>query len=379
MWMQLVTTIVMGVGIGVVAQPQLIVRFMTVKSNKEINRAVLAGGVFILFMTGVAFTVGALSNVYFWNNPKYHTVAIEAVKMDQALKAGKTYTPVVSVELAAKAADDLAKGIKPEAPKAPEVKKETPKPAAAPAVTAPAASTATAAVSGQAAAAAPAPAKPKSSGSITDAIIPLFINEAMPKWFVPIFLVTLLAAAMSTLSSQFHTMGTAIARDVYEKGLQIKNANTVLVNRMGILFTIILSLGVAIFLPRFYATGDAIIAKGTAIFFGLCACSIIPMYVGALYFPRFSKTAGKLGFISGVLVSLGWMLFVHSAESTPLGVCQFIFGKPTLADPKSWVASLDPLIAALPVSIIVSLVTALAGKPMDKEHVKKCFNGIVKL
>lgn len=53
----------MGVGIGVLAQPQLIVRFMTVNSKQALNRAVAAGGFFILCMTGVAFTVGALSNL----------------------------------------------------------------------------------------------------------------------------------------------------------------------------------------------------------------------------------------------------------------------------------------------------------------------------
>ena len=31
---------------------------MTVKSNKELNRAVLIGGIFILLMTGTAFIVG---------------------------------------------------------------------------------------------------------------------------------------------------------------------------------------------------------------------------------------------------------------------------------------------------------------------------------
>jgi solute:Na+ symporter, SSS family len=65
-WFTLVTTIVLGVGIGVLAQPQLVVRFMTAKDNKSLNRAILIGGPFILMMTGVAFTVGALSNVYFY-------------------------------------------------------------------------------------------------------------------------------------------------------------------------------------------------------------------------------------------------------------------------------------------------------------------------
>ncbi len=66
-WWQLVSTIVLGVGIGVLAQPQLTLRFMTVKSGRELHRALVPGGVFILFMTGVAFVTGALTNVYFWN------------------------------------------------------------------------------------------------------------------------------------------------------------------------------------------------------------------------------------------------------------------------------------------------------------------------
>ncbi len=41
---------------------------MTVKSTRELNRATLIGGIFILFMTGVAFVVGALSNVYFFQS-----------------------------------------------------------------------------------------------------------------------------------------------------------------------------------------------------------------------------------------------------------------------------------------------------------------------
>jgi SSS family solute:Na+ symporter len=61
-----ITTLVLGVGIGVLAQPQLVIRFMTAKNNRSLNRAVMIGGPIILMMTGVAFTVGALTNVYFY-------------------------------------------------------------------------------------------------------------------------------------------------------------------------------------------------------------------------------------------------------------------------------------------------------------------------
>jgi len=65
LWWVIVTTIVLGVGIGVLAQPMLAVRFMTVKSRKQLNRAVGIGGLFIFMMTGTAFLVGSLSNSYF--------------------------------------------------------------------------------------------------------------------------------------------------------------------------------------------------------------------------------------------------------------------------------------------------------------------------
>ncbi len=69
LWLIVYTSIVYGVGIGVLAQPQLAVRFMTVKSDRELNRGVMYGGVFLLFMTGVAFVVGALSNAVFVHIP----------------------------------------------------------------------------------------------------------------------------------------------------------------------------------------------------------------------------------------------------------------------------------------------------------------------
>ncbi len=64
---------------------------MTVKSDRELNRAVLVGGIFILMMTGVAFTVGALSNVYFYNH--------EVIKGRILPKAGITTLPDGSVEV----------------------------------------------------------------------------------------------------------------------------------------------------------------------------------------------------------------------------------------------------------------------------------------
>lgn len=64
-WYTLVTSLILGVGIGCLAQPQLVVRFMTVKSTKQLNQGVLIGCVFLAVTVGVIYYVGALSNLFF--------------------------------------------------------------------------------------------------------------------------------------------------------------------------------------------------------------------------------------------------------------------------------------------------------------------------
>ncbi|MDD5067797.1 MAG: sodium:solute symporter family protein [bacterium] len=292
-WWQLVTTIVMGVGIGVLAQPQLVVRFMTVKSDRELNRAVGAGGVFILMMTGVAFIVGALANVYFFNHPEFKSIAIVAAKKN------------------------------------------------------------------------------------VENIIPLFINTAMPPWFTGVFMITLLSAAMSTMSSQFHTMGAAIGRDIYQKWAGGKG-KPIFITQIGILITIIIALFLAWGLPKFFMNaemGTAIIARGTAIFFGLCASAFLPMYVGSLYSRKFTKSAAFSGFLVGFFVSLIWILFFHVKESQPLLLCKALFGLDSLVAGTTW-AEVDPLIIALPLSVIATIVGNRFGKPLSQKHLDKCFKGI---
>ena len=162
-WWTMVSTIVMGVGIGVLAMPQLVIRFMTVKSNRELNRGVLIGGIFLLAMTGVAYVVGALTNVYFLQTQGKIAVAV-------------------------------------------------------------------------------------ASGN-ADSIIPLYINAATPEWFVYIFMLTLLAAAMSTSSSQFHAQGTAIGRDIYETLTGQKGKSSIMITRAGITVAVIIAVVLGCILP----------------------------------------------------------------------------------------------------------------------------------
>lgn len=266
-WFTLVTTIVLGVGIGVLAQPQLVVRFMTAKDDRALNRAVMVGGPFILMMTGVAFTVGALSNVYFYQTTG--KIAIDA------------------------------------------------------------------------------------AGGNVDAVMPLFINACMPDIFVIIFMLTLLAAAMSTLSALYHAMGTALVCDLWGRGKEC--ALSMKAHQYGIVVMMVVSTILAFLMPI------SIIARATAMFMGLCACAFLPAFAVGVYAKNPSTKAALYSMVSGAVIWFLWTAFVHAAEAKPLGLCQAIFGKVTLLG-APWTA-VDPLVIALPVSLVVMVVMQMqAGK-----------------
>jgi len=279
-WLFIMTTITFGVGIGVLAQPQLVVRFMTVSSKRELNRAVLIGGVFILVTMGVIYVVGALTNAWYYE-----------------FNEGKNAL--------------------------------------------------------------------QSAGSI-EKVIPHFVNTAMPKWFSFIFLFALISAAMSTLSSQFHTMGTAVGRDLIEQ-ISKKNINSMLITRIGIIIMILISVTMAYMFDK----QPAIIARSTAIFFALCASIFLPSFIGGLFWKRVTKFGAITSMLTGFIVSSFWLLFVHFKEAKALGVCKALFGTDSLIGGK--VAFVDALIIALPLSALVLIVVSLLSKPSSDEHLKVCF------
>ncbi|MDD3858532.1 MAG: sodium:solute symporter family protein, partial [Methanoculleus sp.] len=268
-WLTLVTTLVLGVGIGVLAQPQLVVRFMTVKDDRSLNRAVLVGGPFILMMTGVAFTVGALTNVYF-----YRTDGV--------------------IALAA------------------------------------------------------------ATGGNIDTIIPNFINASMPEIFIVIFMLTLLAAAMSTLSSLLHAMGTSLGFDMMRSGSRGASMKRI---QVATVVMIVVSVILAFIMP------GSIIARATAMFMGLCASAFLPAYAHAVYSSRPSLLAAKLSLVAGAAAWFVWTAFVHVKESEALGLSNLLFGVPAIL-PMPWQA-VDPLVVALPLSIAALAV----GLVLDRHEV----------
>jgi SSS family solute:Na+ symporter len=196
------------------------------------------------------------------------------------------------------------------------------------------------------------------------------VGSALPKWFGILFLLTLLSAAMSTLSSQFHTIGSAIGRDVFVE-LTGRTQNSVLITRMGV------GLGLVMAIVLGTMVGDNIIAIATAIFFGLCAAAFLPAFVGGLFSRRMSRSAAIWSIVAGFTANTFWMLFVNAKTAAGVGICMALTGKPILL-PTTWSATwaaVDPLFIGLPISATVLLVILAFGKPMDPEYANYVFGG----
>ena len=351
LWWIVVSTIVMGVGIGVLAQPQLNVRFMTVKSKRELNRAVLIGGIFILMMTGVAFTIGSLSNAYFAEHGRLLTGRVEKM-VDQA--KGQAILQLMKKDASGKWVDVPGK-------KAPVVlDAQQPYLEGVTSIT-------------------PADAKLAQGRSISivyaggnpDQIIPTYITSAMPKWFGLVFLLTLLAAAMSTMSSQYHTLGTAFGRDVVER-LQTQPRGGILYTRLGIFAGLVVAVTICL-----YFRGEYIVARATSIFFGLCASTFLPTCVGGLYFKRMTKAGAIASMVTGFTVTAFWLVFIKGSETKAFGLVQWITGDPkrtSLLDGHYNWPSVDQLFIALPISVLAAVVVSLVTRPPSQDHLQKCFH-----
>ncbi|KAA6338032.1 sodium:solute symporter [termite gut metagenome] len=267
-WYTLVTSLILGVGIGCLAQPQLVVRFMTVKSGKQLKRGVFIGCLFLIVTVGAIYHAGALSNLFFLQSEG--VVATEVVK-------------------------DI------------------------------------------------------------DKIIPFFINRSMPGWFSALFMLCILSASMSTLSSQFHTMGTSVGSDIYSVYKPNSHSRLTGVIRLGIFFSIVVSYIICYMLP------NDIIARGTSLFMGICAATFLPAYFCALYWKRATRQGALASFWTGLIAGLFTLVFMHQKEAAAIGVCKLFFGRDVLIETYPFPV-VDPIIFALPLSVVAIIVGSLLTK-----------------
>ena len=174
----------------------------------------------------------------------------------------------------------------------------------------------------------------------------------------------------STLSSQFHTVGTSIGRDVYEK-MTGRHGQSMNINRIGIVIGIVYAVVIS-----YYARESTFIARATAIFFGLCASAFLPAFLGGLYWKRMTKAGAISSMAVGFVITAFWLLLVKFQEAQSMGLVQWITGGKTsiLAGRPNWDV-VDPLLVALPLSFITAIVVSLLTKPPAREHIRKCFQG----
>jgi len=309
-WWLVVSTFVLGVGIGAMTQPQLVARFMSAKDDKMLNRSLMIGSLFILVIVGIAYTVGALTNVYF---------------LDVVKPGSGSFTYISS----------LKKGV--------------------------------------------------------DFIIPQYVLEVFSgiKYgdiFICAFIMSLLCAAVSTLSALMHTIGAAGGHDVYSvvKSRKRKNrgadeVQTTLTEgtatvqakkdadyhslRVNRIVTAIVMVLVVVYC---YLMPQDIIAKATSLFMGITAAALLPLMVYGLFGKNPKKNIVIPSMIIGTVAYIFWALFINVGSSIFLPICKILTGNKVLFMTGT-LQYVDSLVIALPLSAIALLVAHLIWGKSEKE------------
>ncbi len=281
-WLTVVTSFLMGVGIGALTQPQLVVRFMSAKSDRDLNKSLIIGSIFMFVIVGSAYTVGSLSNGYF--DDQYGLTSFQYIS-----------------------------GL----------------------------------------------------GLGTDFIIPQYILEIFSGTtygdiFVSLFLLSLICASISTISALMHTIGAAGGYDLYEiirskrQGKET-HESSVRISR------IVIAVMMVIVVVYCYVMPKDIIAKATSLFMGMTAAALLPAYFHAVYSKNPSKKAALASITVGTVSYVFLALFVNSGMSIFLPICKMLTGQAVLM-PDNMIAYVDPLVIALPVSILTMAIMIMMTK-----------------
>jgi len=271
-WLTVVTTLLLGVGIGALAQPQLVVRFLSAKDDRALDRSMWIGAVFVLVILGTAFTIGPLSNVFFFKT------------------TGMTAT-------------QLFKN--------------------------------------------------------TDMIIPEYVNALFGgmsggDFFISLFVLALICAAISTMSALFHVMGSAAGYDIWTRRKNLREveskvnmAGSMKANRVGTMIMVVIVVMVAYMMPA------NIIAKATVIFMGFTAAALLPTMAYGLYSKgKPNVLVAKISIAVGMVSWSVWGFFVNSGIADILGIPKIVTG--------SWMNAVDPIVIGLPLSAIALVIAYFA-------------------
>ncbi len=304
-WWTVVSTFLLGVGIGALTQPQLVVRFMSARDDRTLNRSLIIGSIFIFVIVGCAYTVGSLTNVYFF---EYHEMT--------------SFQFVQSI------------------------------------------------------------------GQNVDFIIPNYVLDVFKEVsfgdvFVSLFLLTLLSAAISTISALMHTIGTAGGHDVYtlvknwkskkkeearadgDPGSSAveKDHQSLSVNRMVTAVVMVLVVVYCYLMP-----GD-IIAKATSLFMGMTAAALLPLMAYGLYTKKPRKDVAFASILVGTVTYLFWALFINAGSSIFLPICRWITGNAVLFMDSN-IMYVDALVVALPLSFVTLVIAYILTRKKNNAAVE---------
>ncbi|MBU3902450.1 MAG: sodium/solute symporter [Candidatus Thermoplasmatota archaeon] len=273
-------TLIFGVGIGVLAQPQLVVRYLTAKDERALRLAIPYGGIFILLMTFTAFCIGPLCNVFMVENGWMFP-----------LKSNGAPNP--------------------------------------------------------------------------DQVLPMVVNNLFPPWFIYLFIFAILAAAMSTASGLFHTAGSCVGRDIYDKAIKkgVSGEKSVKVTRYATVGIVIATLILSLRPPD-------VVAFMCAFFFGLMGGTFLAVYTLTLYWKKMSRAGAWAGMLGGFLFTILWYVLVYFKTAPS------IIGTTMVSSYK--INMLDPLFIAIPLSFLLAYAVSKVFKqdPEEKRITEKAFENI---
>jgi len=296
-WWTVVSTFLLGVGIGALTQPQLVVRFMSAKDDRMLNRSLFIGGFFMLIIVGIAYTVGAFTNVYFFN-----TYGVTSFQYVTALHQGVDFI-------------------------------------------------------------------------IPNYVLEVFSGRTGGDVFICVFILSLLCAAISTLSALIHTIGTAGGHDVYtilknRKTKSMEDSQSLMVNRSVTAIVMVLIVVYCFLMP------NDIIAKATSLFMGLTAAALLPLMSYGLYAKKPRKEVALASITVGTASYLFWALFINAGSSIFLPICKWLTGKTVLFT--GTIQFVDALVIALPLSLLTLVIAILFVRwryPDSKEEGAEPENG----
>ncbi|MCL2032522.1 MAG: sodium:solute symporter family protein [Methanomassiliicoccaceae archaeon] len=282
-WWLVVSTFLLGVGIGALTQPQLVVRFMSAKNDRMLKRSMIVGSLFIFIIVGSAYTVGALCNIYFFEN--FGMSAFDYVT--NVLHLGVDFI-------------------------------------------------------------------------IPEYVLGAFGGSTSGEIFICIFILSLLCAAISTLSALMHTIGAAGGHDLYtilKNRMTKKNEDfqSLKVNRS------VTAIAMVLIVVYCYLMPNDIIAKATSLFMGITAAALLPLMTYGLFAKNPRKNAALASVSVGTAAYLFWALFINASSSIFLPICKWITGNAVLFMDSN-IMFVDALVVALPLSVITLAVIYLIDR-----------------